>query len=117
MRLLTGLAMNFPFKALPVNAGVRVEDEAFSIHLIPLEDRLSPLLLVLSPRRLVRRAWHVKVGKAERIEIRLLDRDCAEFFLDEDPITVHGHLTLQVAGALAFVPGLEYRWPTEMEVV
>jgi hypothetical protein len=111
MRLLTGLAMNFPLKALPVNPCVRAEDEAFSVHLLPLEGKLSALLLALSPRRLVRRAWRVKVEKGELIEIRLLDRDCAEFFLDEDPVTVHRHLTLQVAGTLAFVPGAEYGWP------
>jgi hypothetical protein len=44
------------------------------------------------------------------VEILPLDRDALEFFLDEDPMTFHGRLTLQVAGSLAFVPGPEYRF-------
>jgi Diacylglycerol kinase catalytic domain len=109
MRLLAGVAMNFPFKAFPVNPGVRVEDEALSLHLIPYSGRLSTLLLVLAPRRLLRGALKIRIEGQERVEIQLLDREAAEFFLDEDPMTFHGRLTLQVAGSLAFVPGSEYR--------
>lgn len=54
MRLLAGVAMNFPFKAFPVDPGVRAEDEALSLYLIPYSGRLSTLLLVLAPRRLLR---------------------------------------------------------------
>ena len=111
MRLLAAVAMNFPFKAFPVDPGVRVEDEALSLHLLPYSGRLSSLLLVLAPRRLLRGALRIRIEGQERVEIRLLDRDMAEFFLDEDPMTFHGRLTLQVAGSLAFVPGPEYRFP------
>jgi hypothetical protein len=110
MRLLAGVAMNFPVKALPVDPGVRAEDEALSLHLIPYSGRLSTLLLVLAPRRLLRGALKIRIEGQERVEIRLLDRNTAEFFLDEDPMTSHGLLTLQVAGSLAFVPGPEYRF-------
>jgi hypothetical protein len=109
MRLLAGVAMNFPFKAFPLDPGVRVEDEALSLHLIPYSGRLSTLLLVLAPRRLLRGALKIRIEGQERVEIQLLDREAAEFFLDEDPMTFHGRLTLQVAGSLAFVPGSEYR--------
>ena len=102
--------MNFPVKALPVDPGVRAEDEALSLHLIPYSGRLSTLLLVLAPRRLLRGALKIRIEGQERVEIRLLDRNTAEFFLDEDPTTFHGLLTLQVAGSLAFVPGPEYRF-------
>jgi Diacylglycerol kinase catalytic domain len=108
--LLAGVAMNFPFKELPIDPGVRVEDEAVSVYLIPFTGRSSALRLVLAPRRLIRGALRIKVRKFERIEIRLVDRDAAEFFLDEDPMTFHGRMTLQVAGSLAFVPGPEYRF-------
>jgi hypothetical protein len=108
MRLLAGVAMNFPFEAFPVDPGVRAEDEALSLHLIPYSGRLSTLLLVLAPRRLLRGALKTRIEGPERVEIRLLDRNSAEFFLDEDPMTFHGRLTLQVAGSLAFVPGPEY---------
>jgi hypothetical protein len=66
-------------------------------------------MLVLVPRRLLRGALQIRIEGSERVEIRLLDRSAAEFFLDEDPTTFHGWLTLQVAGSLAFVPGPEYR--------
>ena len=109
MRLLAGVAMNFPFEAFPVDPGVRAEDEALSLHLIPYSGRLSTLLLVLAPRRLLRGAINIRIEGRERVEIRLLDRNIAEFFLDEDPMTFRGRLSLQVAGSLAFVPGSEYR--------
>jgi diacylglycerol kinase-like protein len=109
VRLLAGVAMNFPFKALPVDPGVRAEDEALSLHLVPYTGRLSTLLLVLDPRRLLRGALQVRIEGQDRVEIRLVDRDTTEFFLDEDPMTFCGRLTLQVAGSLAFVPGSEYR--------
>jgi hypothetical protein len=50
------------------------------------------------------------------VEIRLVDRDAAEFFLDEDPMTFHGWLALEIAGSLAFVPGPEYGFRPESEV-
>jgi hypothetical protein len=84
MRLLAGVAMNFPFKAFPVDPGVRVEDEALSLHLVPYTGRLSTLLLVLAPRRLLRGALQIRIEDQDRVEIRLVDRDTAEFFLDED---------------------------------
>jgi Diacylglycerol kinase catalytic domain len=116
MRLFAGVAMNFPVKMLPVDPGVRAEDEALSLHLIPYTGRLPALLLVLAPRRLLRGALRIRIEGPERVEIRPVDRDAVEFFLDEDPMTFHGQLTLQVAGSLAFVPGPEYRFSTESEV-
>jgi diacylglycerol kinase family enzyme len=110
MRLLAGVAMNFPFKAFPVDPGVRAEDETLSLHLIPYSGRLSTLLLVVAPHRLLRDALQIRIEGSERVEIRLLDRNTAEFFLDEDPMTFYDRLTLQVAGSLAFVPGPEYRF-------
>ncbi len=107
--------MNFPFKELPIDPGVRVEDEALSLYLIPFTGRLSALRLVLAPQRLIRGALRIKLRKFECVEIGLVDRDTAEFFLDEDPMTFHGQLTLQVAGSLAFVPGPEYRFRSESE--
>jgi hypothetical protein len=117
LRLLAGVAMNFPVKALPVDPNVRAEDEALSLHLIPYAGRLSALLLVLAPRRLLRGALRIRIEDPECVEIQLVDRDTAEFFLDEDPMALHGRLTLQVAGSLTFVPGPEYRFRTESEAL
>jgi hypothetical protein len=116
MRLFAGVAMNFPVKMLPVDPGVRAEDEALALHLIPYTGRLPALLLVLAPRRLLRGALRIRIEGPERVEIRPVDRDVVEFFLDEDPMTFRGKLTLQVAGSLAFVPGPEYRFRSESEV-
>ena len=116
VRLLAGVAMNFPFKELPIDPGVRVEDEALSLYLVPFTGRLSALQLVLAPQRLIRDALRIKVRRFERVEIRLVDRDAVEFFLDEDPMTFHDQLSLQVAGSLAFVPGQGYRFTSVSEV-
>ncbi len=113
--LLAGVAMNFPFEELPIDPGVRVEDEALSLYLIPFTGRSSALRLFLTPRDLIRSALRIKDKKFERVEIRLVDRDAAEFFLDEDPMTFHGRLALEIAGSLAFAPGPEYRFGSESE--
>ena len=117
MPLLAGVAMNFPFEELPVDPGVRVEDEALSLYLVPFTGRLSALRLVLAPRPVIRDALRIELEGSERVEIRLVDRDAAEFFLDEDPMTFHGRLVLEVAGSLAFVPGPEYRFRAESEAL
>jgi hypothetical protein len=114
--LLAGVAMNFPFRELPVDPGTRVEEEALSLYLAPFTGRSSALRLVLAPRGVFRSAISVRIEGPERVEIRLVDRDAAEFFLDEDPMTFHGRLSLQVAGSLTFVPGPEYRFGSESQV-
>lgn len=113
MRLLAGVVMNFPVEALPLDPGVRAEDEALSLHLVPYAGRLAALLLVFAPHRLLRGALQIRIGGTERVEIRLVDRDSAGYFLDEDPMVFHGRLTVQVAGSLAFVPGSEYSFQKE----
>jgi hypothetical protein len=114
--LLAGVAMNFPIGELPVDPGTRVEEEALSLYLAPFTGRSSALRLVLAPRRVFRSAIRLRIEGPERVEIRLLDRDAAEFFLDEDPVTFHGRLSLQVAGSLTFVPGPEYGFGSESEL-
>lgn len=112
MPLLAGVVMNFPFGEMPVDPGVRVEDEAVAMYMIPATGRISSLRTVLAPRRALGRAMRINIRKPERVEIRLLDRDRAKFFLDEDPMVFYGSLTMEVAGSLAFAPGPEYSFPT-----
>ena len=105
-RLLSGVVMNFPLAALPFNPGVSVEDEALSVYLVPFRGRLSPLCQLVAPKRLF--THHIRIEKNQRLEIRFVDRDCVEFFLDEDPVTTYRRLSLSVAGSIAFVPGPDY---------
>jgi diacylglycerol kinase family enzyme len=90
-RLLSGVVMNFPIAALPFKAGVTVEDEALEVRLI---------------------SWRgsrcFRIEKDRRLELRFVDRECVEFFLDEDPVTTYKSLSLGVAGSIAFVPGPNY---------
>jgi diacylglycerol kinase family enzyme len=109
MRLLSGIVMNFPFSAFPFKPDVRVEDEAVSVYLIPLKGRLSPLLQLVAPQRLLRQTRCIRLEKNQRLEIRFADRDSVEFFLDEDPLTAYGRLSFEVAGSIAFVPGPDYQ--------
>jgi Diacylglycerol kinase catalytic domain len=114
--LLAGAALSFPFGELPVDPGTRVEEEALSLYLAPFARRSCALRMILAPRRLFRDALRFRIEGSERAEIRLLGRDRAEFFLDEDPVTFHSHLTLEVAGSLTFVPGPEYAFRAESGV-
>jgi len=115
MRLLSGVVMSFPIDALPFKPDVKVEHEAISVYLIPVRGRLSPLLQMF-PRRLMHHTRCIRLEKDQRLEIRLTDRDCVKFFLDEDPLTACGHLSFEVAGSIAFVPGPDYQSFAEGEV-
>ena len=92
LRLLSGVVMNFPIAALPFKPCVTVEDEALEVYLLSLR----------GSRRL-------RIEKDQPLEIRFVDRESVEFFLDEDPVTTCGRLSLGIAGSIAFVPGPEYR--------
>ena len=111
MRLLAGVVMNFPLKQLPFDPGVRVEEAALSLNLIPCPGRWILLFSLAFPRRLVRKALQFQIGSSDRVEINLVNRDAVEFFLDEDPAILREKVMIQVAGTLAFVPGPDYHWP------
>jgi hypothetical protein len=113
MPLLAGVVMNFPFKPLPFEPGVRVEDAALSLNFIRYPQRWAPLFLLFSRHRLAKNALQMRITDSNCVEVRLANRDSVEFFLDEDPLVFHGSVRIRVAGTLAFVPGQDYRWPQE----
>lgn len=88
VRLLAAVALNMPLPPLP-DPGVTMSDEAVGLVVVPRMGR--PFR-----RRLVPGA---------DFNVRLLDRDSVEFFLDEDPERATGWLRLAVAGCVSFVPG------------
>jgi hypothetical protein len=109
LRLLAGALLSFPIGTLPFDPGLRLDDAALSLHLIPYQSRRQALGLVLFPRASARNALQFRIEGTDIVELRLLDRAEAEFFLDEDPQVFAGRLKLKVAGTLAFVPGPEYK--------
>jgi len=92
LRLLSGVVMNFPIAALPFKPCVTVEDEVLEAYLLSL-----------------RGTRRFRIEKDQPLEIRFVDRESVEFFLDEDPVTTFGRLSLGVAGSIAFVPGPDYQ--------
>ena len=55
-RVLAGALMNFPLGALPFQPGLKVEDLALSLHLIPYHSRLQALSLVPRAKALAKEA-------------------------------------------------------------
>ena len=94
-RLLSGVVLNFPIAAIPFKPAVTVEDEALSVHLISLS---------LPPHTRC-----IRIEKNQPLDIRFVDRDQVELFLDEDPVTTSKRLRFSVAGSISFVPGPDYR--------
>ena len=92
-RLQSGVVMNFPIAGLPFKPGVTVRDESLAIYMIPLNGHT----------RIIR------IEKNQPLDIRFVDRDEVELFLDEDPVTTYKQLRLEVAGSIPFVPGPDYR--------
>jgi len=109
LKLLSGIVMNFPITALPFKPLLGVADETLFIYLIPFTERFSPILQWLAPHRLIPRTRCIRLEKDQCLEIQLIDRDCVEFFLDEDPLTTYGRVSFKIAGSIAFVPGSEYQ--------
>lgn len=115
MKLLAGAVLCFPFEELPFDPGVKMGEQALAVYLIPMRGRFTPAGFLLTPRRLLRSGWHFQLTAFQRLDIRLLDREPVEFFLDEDPTVAFRSITLRVAGTLAFVPGPEYASSTDIE--
>ena len=88
MRLLAAVALNMPLPPLP-DPGVTMSDEAVGLVVVP---RLG-------------RPFRRRLEAGADFDVRLLDRDSVEFFLDEDPERATGWLKLAVAGSVSFVPG------------
>lgn len=109
LRLLSGVAMNFPIAALPFRPDISVEEKAALVYLIPLQGRCSPLLQLIAPQRLMPDTRCLRIDENHPLEIRFVDRDEVELFLDEDPILSCKRLRLQIAGSIAFVPGPDYQ--------
>src|SRR4029077_2311835 len=89
-RLLAGAVMNFAIGAIPFDPRVTMREAAAGVLLLPRAGRL--------------RTWRLTAG--ESLNLRLLDRESVEFFLDEDPERAYRNITLEVAGTLAFLPGV-----------
>jgi diacylglycerol kinase family enzyme len=92
-RLLAGAVMNLGVGGIPFDPHVTIDEPAAGVLLLPRGGRL--------------RSWRLTPG--QRLQLRLLDRESVEFFLDEDPEIAHRWLTLEAAGTVAFVPGASYR--------
>jgi len=89
-RLLAGVVMKFPIRGIPFDPGVEIGEAAAGVCLLPLLGR---------PRV-------ARIDRRHSLRLRLLDRESVEFFLDEDPEQAYRELSVEVAGRLAFLPGL-----------
>jgi hypothetical protein len=88
MRLLAAVVLNLPLPPLP-NPGVTLSENGAGLIVVP---RLG-------------RPFRRRLTPGFDFDIRLLDRESVEFFLDEDPERATGWLRLEMAGCIAFVPG------------
>jgi diacylglycerol kinase family enzyme len=108
MRLLAGAVLNFPLPRVPFEPDVRLEEPAFSVHLIPFRSRWQALRLALFHHEVAEQTLRLRIATSQRLEVRLMDRTRGKFFLDENPETFERMLTLEVAGMLSFIPGPDY---------
>jgi hypothetical protein len=102
IRLLAGAIMTFPLNKLPFNPTASGKPPSVSAHLIPWKPS-SALLLVIAPRFVSRRAIDINLTTNDILTIE--EKGTHEFFLDEDPETFNGRLSLGCAGRLPFITG------------
>ena len=106
-RVLAGAVLNFPIKALPFETGTSIEEPKLSMHLVPFRSRWQTLSLMAAHKRALNDVITISIESDRPAQVRLVDRDWAEMFLDEDPTALYRQVTISVAGSLAFVPGGE----------
>ena len=107
-RVLAGALMNFPLGALPFQPGLKVEDLALSLQLIPYHSRLQALSLVPRAKALAKEARIFRITDDTPVTLRVVNGERMPFFIDEDPLEA-AQLTLRVAGSLPFIPGKNYQ--------
>ena len=107
-RVLAGALMNFPLGALPFQPGLKVEDLALSLHLIPYHSRLQALSLVPRAKALAKEARIFRITDDTPVTLRVVNGERMPFFIDEDPLEA-AQLTLRIAGSLPFIPGKNYQ--------
>jgi diacylglycerol kinase family enzyme len=105
-KLLAGVVTSFAIAALPFDSGTSGPG-TLTIHLLPYRGRLQAASLVPRARHHARSAIRVDVTPGAPVEVRLVDRDRVQMFLDEDPIELYRGVTISVAGSLTFVSGNE----------
>jgi hypothetical protein len=88
-RLLAGAVLAGRVAGLPFDPRIGEAEVAAGALIVPVAGR---------PRRL-------RLSSDGAMHLRLLDRRAVEFFLDEDPEIAFDEVTIDVAGALAFLPG------------
>jgi hypothetical protein len=103
--LLAGTVMSFPIKALPFNMDIGIQEEKLLLNIIPWSGRWNALTLAFSPGKARSSAIQVQITREKSVELTLINRDSAEFFLDEDPMVWCGKLIVGIAGSLAFITG------------
>ena len=107
-RVLAGALMNFPLGALPFQPGLKVEDLALSLQLIPYHSRLQALSLVPRAKALAKEARIFRITDDTPATLRVVNGERMPFFIDEDPLEA-AQLTLRIAGSLPFIPGKNYQ--------
>ena len=107
-RVLAGALMNFPLGALPFQPGLKLEDLALSLHLIPYRSRLQALSLVPRAKALAKEARIFRITDDTPVTLRVVNGERMPFFIDEDPLEAD-QLTLRIAGSLPLIPGKNYQ--------
>ncbi|HEY4491400.1 MAG TPA: diacylglycerol kinase family protein [Acidobacteriota bacterium] len=107
MRLLAGILLKFPLKAIPADPGLHVCDQAAVFYFIP-NSFFAPVGLVFATKRMLKRAVQFKIETGTFLEMENLTGAPLEFFLDEDPQEFRNLLRFEITGTLAFVPGADY---------
>ena len=65
--------------------------------------------MVFTPTHIERKVVRITVTPESKATLKLRNKACSEFFLDENPMVWRKKIKVQVAGKLAFVPGPNFK--------
>jgi hypothetical protein len=104
-KIISGFVMNFPVKAIPVNPGIGLSDEALFFYAVPYIKRMDLFTSITGRQKGRPVSFFVTKDQPVSIGFDVDTRKPAEFFIDEDPFFVRGTITISVAGMLDFITG------------
>lgn len=106
IRLLAGVAMNFPVKAIPAGHVFDIHEKKICLKLIPYKDRLNTIGLLFSPGLIKKYTKDLYLSVNQELIVKLGKKKATEIFIDEDSFFVKGKLKISITPGLNF-----YKYP------
>ena len=103
LKLFSGMILNFMIPSLPLYSGITVHEQKLRGYFLPARRLFDPLTTFFRRYHIRKNSPSVIIESEKDCVIKLISQECAEFFLDEDPMVFYDSLTIKIAGVVPFL--------------